>query len=206
MVRSTSFLRLWIVLSKPAGRPPLLPLPWRLARWFLGSGMVCLIWRRRRQRRLRREEYALSPPRWSGRVRGCPPPRRPTRMRSMTGMSCGASPHWPGVISRARGGVHPHRRGGSCRSDRPGSVRVPRRGGAAGACVFSRYSWQFPTSPGGVLMGPAGGRIDAHHRPVDPAFRVGVGQDGRKDTVPGAVRRPASVPFVHRLPWTETRR
>ncbi|MFD5057659.1 hypothetical protein [Streptomyces sp. NPDC058394] len=40
-----------------------------------------------------------------------------------------------------------------------------------------------------MLMGPAGGRIDAHHRPVDPAFRVGVGQDGREDPVPGAVRR-----------------
>lgn len=45
----------------------------------------------------------MSPPRWSGRVRGRPPPKRPTRMRSMTGMNCGASPHWPGVISRARG-------------------------------------------------------------------------------------------------------
>jgi hypothetical protein len=57
-VRSTSFLRLQIVLSKPAGRPPLLPRRLRLACWFFGSGMVRLICRLRRQRRLRREEYA----------------------------------------------------------------------------------------------------------------------------------------------------
>lgn len=30
------------------GRPPLLPRPWRSARWPRGCGMGCLIWRRRR--------------------------------------------------------------------------------------------------------------------------------------------------------------
>lgn len=47
--------------SKPVGRWPRLPRCCLLARWFLGSGMVCLIRRLRRYRRLRRDEYALSP-------------------------------------------------------------------------------------------------------------------------------------------------
>lgn len=38
IVRSTSLVRSQIVLSKPAGRPPLLPRRLRLARWSFGSG------------------------------------------------------------------------------------------------------------------------------------------------------------------------
>jgi hypothetical protein len=53
-----------------------------------------------------------------------------------------------------------------------------------GVRVFSRRSRNAPAGRGGVLVGPAGGRAEAHHRPVDPAFSVGVGQDGREDLVP----------------------
>lgn len=75
-----------------------------------------------------------------------------------------------------------------------------------GRAPFRRHSRHAPSGPGSVLVGPAGGRIDVHHRPVDPAFRVSVGQDGREDPVPRAVRRPASVSLVSGLPRTEARR
>lgn len=78
---------LQIVLSKPMGRPPLLPRRWRLARGFFGSGIVYLIWRRRRYGRLRLTEYPLPPPRWSGRVHRRPRSSRATRTQLTGGMS-----------------------------------------------------------------------------------------------------------------------
>lgn len=102
-MRSTSFLRAYRSRLKLVGLPPVLPRRRRWACWSLRSGIVCRICRRRRYRRFRRELYALSPHRWSGRVRGCPPAGRGTRMRSRTGMSWGASPHCPGVIRTASG-------------------------------------------------------------------------------------------------------
>jgi hypothetical protein len=144
------------------------------------------------------------PPRWSGRVRGRPPPWRPTRMPSITGMNCGASPHWPGVISRDTGRrARPHRRDGFCKSVRPESVQVPRRDGVAGACAFSRHPRQTLACASCVLMGTAGRRVHAHHRPVDTALGISVDQDGCEDPVPGAVRRPSPMPLVHRLPRAE---
>ncbi len=51
-----------------------------------------------------------------------------------------------------------------------------------------------------VLMGPAGGGIDADHAPVDPVFGIGVRQERAQDFVPSAVCRPASMTFVDGLP------
>ena len=91
----------------------------------------------------------LSPPRWSGRVRGRPPSSRATRTRSMTGMSCGASPHWPGVISRASGR----------RSPSPArwilQVRPPRErpSPSSGRCCWGAHL--FPAALGGFLRAPA---------------------------------------------------
>lgn len=101
------------------------------------------------------------------------------------------------------GDTHLHRPDGSCRSVRPGSVRVPRRDGAVGG-ASSRHSRRFLARSGGVLVGATGGGIHARHGPVDAACRVGVGLDGPQDLVPRAVRRPASVSFVYGLPLAET--
>lgn len=189
-----------------AARPPLLPRLWRLARWFFGSGIVCLIWRRRRYRRLRREEYALSPPRRSGRVRGRPPPRRATRTRSMMGMNCGASPHWPGVISRASGRRPPSPTRWILQVRPPRERPSPSSERCCRALIFSRHPRASLAGAGSVLVSPAGGGVHAHHRPVDTALRVGVSQDSGEEPVPRAVRRPASVSLIHGLPLAETRR
>lgn len=85
----------------------------------------------------------MSPPRWSGRVRGRPPSRRAPRRRSLTGMSCGVSPHWPGVISRASGRRPLTGEVDLAGQTRPGSVRFPHRAGAAEARVFSRQLLEY---------------------------------------------------------------
>lgn len=124
----------------------------------------------------------------------------------MTGTNCGASPHWPGVIRNASG-------------RRPPSparwilqVRPPRERPSPSSGRCCRGVVLFPESAGvscGLRRragGPAGGGVHAHHRPVDAALGVGIGQDRREEPVPRAVRRPASVSLVRGLPLPETRR
>ena len=85
-------------------------------------------------------------------------------------MSCGASPHWPGVTSGAIG-LRPPSAARWILQDRgrPGTVRVPHRGGGAGALFFFRDARLLLAGPGRVLVGTARGRVDADHAPVDPA-------------------------------------
>lgn len=94
-------------------------------------------------------------------------------------------------------------RGGSCSSVRPGTFRVPRRGGAAEGLIFFRCPRSLPAGAGGVLVDTAGRRVDAHHGPVDPIIGIDVGLDGLEYPFPGAAGGPASVPFVDRLPPAE---
>jgi hypothetical protein len=55
-------------------------------------------------------------------------------------------------------------------------------------------------SPGRVLMGAHGRGVDADERPVDLSDRVAVLLDMGQKPRPGAVRRPAAEPFIHRFP------
>ncbi|KEG37940.1 hypothetical protein DJ64_24695 [Streptomyces griseorubens] len=50
-----------------------------------------------------------------------------------------------------------------------------------------------------MLMGPAGRRVDADHRPVDPPCEVGVGLDRLQNPVPGSVD---AVTAGLTLPWS----
>lgn len=146
----------------------------------------------------------MSPPRWSGRVRGCPPPSRPTRMRSITGMRCGASPHWPGVISRASGRRPPS----------PATwilqVRPPRERPSPSS---GRCCWGARLFPALVAVSyeprrraDEPGRRSSPHSPS--TSRSGLPHRRRpgrpRRAVPCAVRRPASMPLIHGLPFAET--
>ena len=62
------------------------------------------------------------------------------------------------------------------------------------------------SSPRGMLMGPAGRRISAHHAPINTVFSVGAGLDGAQDLLPSAVRRPTPMPVVAGLIFPEARR
>jgi hypothetical protein len=95
------------------------------------------------------------------------------------------------------GGAHLHRPDGSCRSVRPGSVRVPRRGGAVGACVF------FPAlaAVSCALRRRVGGR-DRSWNPRSPwTSRCGLPRRRRLGRPAGSCptcRSPTSVCVVRR--------
>lgn len=52
----------------------------------------------------------------------------------------------------------------------------------------TRNAWWALAGTGGVLVSPAGCRVNTNHGPVDPAFRVGFGLEGSQESVPGAIR------------------
>jgi hypothetical protein len=137
-------------------------------------------------------------------VRGLPSPVRGTRMRSRTGIICGASPHWPGVTSRASGLQPPSLARWILLVSPPRDLPSPSSGRCCrGLDLFFRCPRSLPAGASGVLVGTAGRRVDAHHGPVDPVLDISVGLDGLEYPLPGAVGGPASVPFVDRLPLAE---
>jgi hypothetical protein len=148
----------------------------------------------------------LSPPRWSDRVRGCPPPGRWTRMRSMTGMSCGVSSHCPGVISSASGRRPPSPDRWILQVRPPRERPSPSSGRWSRGVLLFRHPRRSPARSRRMLMTPARRGVQAHHRPVDTALGISVDQHGREDLVPRAIRRPPPVPLVDGLPRTETHR
>lgn len=71
---------------------------------------------------------------------------------------------------------------------------------------FPWNSRRTPSSPGGMLVGQAGCRVNADHAPLDTFLGVGVGLDGTQDVLPGAARWPAPMPVMAGLPLPEARR
>ncbi len=59
---------------------------------------------------------------------------------------------------------------------------------------------------GRILMSTTRSRVHTHDAPVDAALHVGIGLQSLKDSCPGAVGRPASMPIMNGLPAPETRR
>lgn len=106
-------------------------------------------------------------------------------MWSRTGISCGASPHWPGVMTNARGRRPPFARqmnlAGQPAPGAAQSLVAPMLNGLA--MPPAGNAWCPGAGSCGVLVGPAGGRVHADHAPVDPAFRIGIGLD-RPQTLP----------------------
>lgn len=145
-------------------------------------------------------------------MRGRPPLGRLTRIRSRTGINCGLSPHWPGVISSASG-RHPPSPARWILQVRPPRERPSPSSGRCcrGVDLFSGLA-AFSTGLRPRAGEPARGRVDADHAPVHSAVDIGVSLDRLdrldrlEDPVPSPVRGPAPMPLVDGLPTAETLR
>lgn len=142
----------------------------------------------------------MSPLTWSGRVRGRPPSGRGTRIRSRTSVICGASPHWPGVSRRAMGRQPPSPARWILQVRPPRDRPSPSSGRWCRGVVLFRDPRLGLAGASRVLMSPAGRGVDADHAPVDPPRKIGFGLHRLQDPVSGAIRRPAAMPLVDRLP------
>ncbi len=93
----------------------------------------------------------------------------------------------PGAASTRTGEVDPAGRAA------PGASKALIGAVLLGRASSSQRPRRLPACSGDVLVGPAGSGVHAHRRPVDAAFRVGIGQDGRESL---------SVRFRYRIPLT----
>lgn len=142
----------------------------------------------------------MSPLTSAGRLRGRPPDGRGTRIRSRTLVICGASPHWPGVRRKAKGRQPPSPARWILQVSPPRDRPIPSSGRWCRGVVLFRDPRPGLSGTGRVLMGPAGCRVDSDHRPVDATDEIGVRLDRLQDPLPGSVRPPSAMPFVHGFP------
>lgn len=112
----------------------------------------------------------------------------------MTCSKAGASPAWPGVMTKASGRQPPSATRWifvvSPPRDRP-------RAWSAGSPAGAPFD-----GPGGVLVCAHDGGVDRDH-PVEVAFGVGLSEQGGEDLLPRAVGGPLPQPVVGALPRAE---
>lgn len=164
-----------------------------------------MIPRRRRWRRIAREENALSPRTRSGRVRGRPRSRRGTRRWRISGKNMGASLAWPGLSSTTIGRPWPSTTWWIFVVSPPRDRPTAWSGGSASRFVSFDPAPRGPGDVGGVLMGSGDGGVH-RHRPVNHPDRIRRGEQPLQHGVPDAICGHPAMPRPDRLPRPEHRR
>lgn len=122
-------------------------------------------------------------------VRGCPPPRRLTRIRSSKGDQLRTVDPLAGCDQQGRRSASAF----AGEVDFAGQAALRASESFVGEVLprrrsFFRDSRRSTRGAGGVLVGPARGRIHADHAPVHPTASIRVGENHLEDHVAGAVR------------------
>src|SRR3954447_4721145 len=185
------------------GRPPAEPRRVRPAFWSSRSGMVTLMPRSVRNRRLAAEVYALSASTWSGRVRGRPGRPSLTRMPPTTVVNNDVSAALPAVSTRLSGLPLPSVARWIVQVIPPLDRPIAWSGGSDSPSFLSFHPAPCVALECRAVFVDPGDRGVHRDDPVDLSGRGRGGLDRGQDPRPGPVGRPGREALIDRVPVTE---